>query len=426
MNLEHYKFLNHFDKINLTPVLYWQMAAVSFCLILTYFSYKIFRKSSLYSFLDSSKADENFWLKVIRKFFLPIIWPIAAILFLGIGASIFNLIYQESDLFAIFIEVGLLLLFLRFLKVLFGNSLISNLMAIILIPVVVLSILGLLEPTTLYLDSFAVQIGSVRISIYGVIKGLFTLLILFWISNFFSKKVKHYVDANKLIKSSTKGIISKIIDLLIYFTVFVVTLRVFGVDMTTLAVIGGAIGVGIGFGLQKIASNFISGIILVLEKSVEVGDLIELDDGTLGTMTYFGGRYIIVETSDGKEIMVPNEDLITKRVNNLTYNNSRGRIEIKVSISYDSDVKKALELMLQAAREHPKCLRYPSIDCFVTEFASSGINIVLYFWISNVVDGRAQPKSDVMISILDKFNQHGIIIPYPMLDIRVKGQVLSS
>jgi small-conductance mechanosensitive channel len=232
---------------------------------------------------------------------------------------------------------------------------------------------------------------------------------------------QNYIESNKTIKSSTKGIISKAIDLLVYFIVFVIILKVFGVNMTTFAVVGGAVGVGIGFGLQKIASNFISGLILLFEKSVEVGDWVELDDGTFGTITHFGGRYILVEAFDGKEIMVPNEDFITHKVTNLTYSNTRGRLEIKLTISYSSDVKKAQELMMQAAKEQARCLRYPGVECYVTNFSTNGIEMILYFWISSVIDNRSQPKSEVIISILQKFKESGIEIPVPQMDLYVKG-----
>jgi small-conductance mechanosensitive channel len=264
--------------------------------------------------------------------------------------------------------------------------------------------------------------GTVRLSIYTVIKAFVILLAVFWLSGIISRKSKDLIKKSKTIKIGNKVIINKMIDMTMYFVVFFIILRVFGVDMTAFAVIGGAVGVGIGFGLQKIASNFISGIILLFEKSVEVGDLVESEDGKIfGTITHFSARYTLIETLDGKEIMVPNEDFITSKVINWTYNNSRGRVEIKVRISYDSDVKKAQELMIQAAIEHPRCLRYPTTECYVREFGEYSINITLFFWICNVIEGRLAPKSEIMISILDKFAENNIKIPLPQRDIYVKN-----
>ena len=243
---------------------------------------------------------------------------------------------------------------------------------------------------------------------------------VFWFSSLVSRKSKSYVDNNKNIKSSTKGIISKFIDILIYSIVVLIILKTFGVDLTTIAVIGGAIGVGIGFGLQKIASNFISGIILLFEKSVEVGDIVELDNGSIyGTVRHFGGRYTLVEATDGKEIMIPNEEFIINKVTNWTYSNNRARIESLIGIAYNSDLNKAKEIMLSCANLHKRCINYPESECFVTSFNDYDITMTLYFWITDIVEGRMGAKSDVMIDIFNKFKENNIEIPFPQREVKV-------
>ncbi len=189
--------------------------------------------------------------------------------------------------------------------------------------------------------------------------------------------------------------------------------------MTTFAVIGGAVGVGIGFGLQKIASNFISGVILLFEKSVEIGDIVEIENANIfGTVKHFGGRYTLVEGVDGREIMIPNEDFIIGKVTNWTYSNSRARVEISLGVAYGSDLEKVKEIMTECAKEHPRCLTYPEIDCFVTQFGEYDIKITLYFWISDIVEGRMKPKSDIIVSIWKKFKENGIEIPLPQREIK--------
>jgi small-conductance mechanosensitive channel len=286
-------------------------------------------------------------------------------------------------------------------------------------PTLVLDIFGLLDSTIDYLDDYAFKIGNVRISVYLVIKGFVVLLIVFWLSNLISKKSKSYIDSSKSIKSSTKGIISKFIDIAVYSSVFVILLKTFGVDMTTLAVVGGAIGVGIGFGLQKIASNFISGIILLFEKSVEIGDIVEIDNGNIyGTLKHFGGRYALIETMDGKEVMIPNEEFIINRVTNWTYSNNRARIEITLGVAYGTDLEKAKEILIFCAKENPRCLSYPEAECFVTQFGEYEIKFTLYFWISDIIEGRMGPKSDVLIRIWKKFKENNIEIPLPQREVR--------
>ncbi len=411
--------VNEFKDLIINPEIYWQLWAIAIC-ILTAFIFRnivqhLFRLKLKYD-KDLVKSDFN---RIIIKYVKPIFVPIITIIILSIGMSIFDKFYNSEFLFSSFIKLILLFLVMRLIKVFFGNRFIANLVMAFLVPIVMLSIFGFLEPIVTYLDSFSFTLGKIRISIYTIIRASLILLIVFWLSGFISRKSKDYIIANIKIKPNTKGILNKVIDIIIYLIVFVVLLLVFGVDTTTFAVIGGAIGVGIGFGLQRIASNFISGIILLFEKSVEIGDLIEIDNGIEGIVTHFGGRYTLLETFDGKEIIVPNESLIINKVTNLTYNNSRGRIEIPVHVAYDSDIKKVKEIMIGAAKEHLKCLLYPSPEVHITRFGENAIELIMYFWINNVSDGRMEPKSDVMLVILRKFKENNIIIPLPQREINL-------
>ncbi|MFM7556963.1 MAG: mechanosensitive ion channel family protein, partial [Alphaproteobacteria bacterium] len=174
--------------------------------------------------------------------------------------------------------------------------------------------------------------------------------------------------------------------------------------------------------LQKIASNFISGIILLFEKSVEVGDIVELDNGGIyGTIKHFGGRYTLVEGSDGKEIMIPNEEFIINRVTNWTYTNNRARLEIKVGVDYKTNLKLAKEIMLSCALSHKRCIKYPEPECYVLSFNDFDISIILYFWINDIIEGRMGAKSDVMIDILNKFSENNIEIPLPKREVKISS-----
>jgi small-conductance mechanosensitive channel len=193
-----------------------------------------------------------------------------------------------------------------------------------------------------------------------------------------------------------------------------------GIDLTALAVFSGDLGIGIGFGLQKVTSNFISGIIILFEKTVQNDDLIELNDGTLGFLRNTGSRASLIETYDGKEVMVPNEDLITNRVINYTHSNKKARIKINIGVSYDCDLEKAQKLILEAAKEHPRTTKDPEALCFLEEFADSSVNFILLFWVNDVIEGRYGPRSDVLFSIWNKFKENNIEIPYPQRDIHIK------
>ncbi len=414
--------INNLEKSFTTASFYWQSMSIIACLMLATLLYKLAKKVFFRGQIKNQKP-----LDIINSYFLPLSLPILMIICLSVGAVIFINFFEDSFLFQTTIQLIALFVFLRFLRILFNSNLVANLVGFFLIPSIVLNIFGFFEPTVGFLDSFALSIGKVRISIYTAIQAFMILSVVFWLSGVISRKTKAYFSNKANLKASTKGIITKVIDITVYFIVFIIILRVFGVDMTTFAVVSGAVGVGIGFGLQKISSNFISGIILLMEKSVEVGDIVELDNGNIyGTVTHFSGRYILIEAMDGKEIMVPNEDFIINKVTNWTHNNKRGRLEIDLSISYDSDIKKAQEIALQSAAEHPRCLDYPAPECFVTEFGDSSINLRTFFWVGDLSVGRLGPKNDVMIKIFDRFKENNISIPFPQREVLIKNQQLNK
>lgn len=298
------------------------------------------------------------------------------------------------------------------------------LLAIFAIGFLFLELLDYLQPIQDFLDAeqLSFKVGTIRLSAYFIIKIIITIMMLFWITGILSDFIETRIKAIKGIKNSNKPLLTKMLQILTYFLAFVLGLDVIGIDITALAIFSGAIGIGIGFGLQKITSNFISGLIILFEKSIKSDDLLELADGTYGFARHTSARYTLIETFEGKEIMIPNEDLITSRVTNWTYSNNKGRVDINISISYESDVEKAMELILEAANEHPRCAADPEPSCFLVEFADSSINFALFFWVEDVIEGRYEPRSDVMINIWKKFKKHNITIPYPQTDIYIKNK----
>jgi small-conductance mechanosensitive channel len=180
--------------------------------------------------------------------------------------------------------------------------------------------------------------------------------------------------------------------------------------------------VGVGFGLQKVTSNFISGLILLFEKSIKVGDLIELGPDAHGVVKQLSARYVLIEAPNGKDVLVPNEDLITHRVVNWTLTNNFAKVEILVSVSYHSDVELVQRLMLDAAKEHSRTLEDPAPACFLREFGDNGILVLLTFFVDDVIKGTMRPQSDVMASILDKFKANGVTISIPQHTVYVKKE----
>lgn len=280
-----------------------------------------------------------------------------------------------------------------------------------------------LQPIKLFLDAedFSIKIGQTRISAYLIIKSIITIVLFFLVTGILSEFGEKRIKSINGIHSSNKALINKAFQIFVYFFGFIIGLNVLGIDLTAFAIFSGAIGIGIGFGLQKITSNFISGLILLFEKSIENGDMVELSDGTYGLIRKTSARYTLLETFEGREMMIPNEDFIINRVTNWTFNNRKGRLQIDVGVAYESDIEKARELILEAAKEFPGSIDDPKPACYLKEFADSSVNFMLFFWLADVSKGRYQAKNDVMLSIWKKFKENNISIPYPQRDIHIKN-----
>lgn len=269
-------------------------------------------------------------------------------------------------------------------------------------------------------DALTFQAGGFKISVYKALKSILIVILVFWAAAIASDFAEKRIGKFRKIRAANRTLILKIVHIGIYIIAGLFALDIVGIDLTTLTVFSGALGIGLGFGLQKIASNFISGLILLLEKSVEQDDLIELSDGTFGFVRKAHARYTLIETFDSREILVPNEDLITNRVVNWTLTSSKGRIEIPVGVSYGSDIEKAQELILEAAKAHPRCIDDPEPKCYLRNFGDSSVDFILHFWVADVAEGRWVPQSEVMFSIWRKFHENDIHIPFPQRDLHLK------
>ena len=302
------------------------------------------------------------------------------------------------------------------------GSLAKWLVFLMMAGVLALGALGYFEVIKQYTDteSLSFKLGDYKISAYKALKAALIIALIFWIAAIASDIAEARIGKLKKFRAANRALILKIVQIVIYFISFLFALDILGIDLTTLTVFSGALGIGLGFGLQKISSNFISGIILLLEKSVEQDDLVEMADGTFGFVRKANARFTLVETFDGKEIMIPNEDFITSRVINWTYSNSKGRIEIALGVSYGSDIEKAQTLILEAAKAHPLCISEPEPQCYLRNFGDSSVDFILHFWVADVTTGRWRPQSEVMFDIWNKFKTNDIEIPFPQRDLHLK------
>src|SRR5882757_2595949 len=277
-----------------------------------------------------------------------------------------------------------------------------------------LSILRLLEPVTASLDSPAVSlmVGGLRLSPLLLLKTTALLLVTLWganaLGNFLDKRVQSFTD----LTPSIQVLITKLIRIVLIILAVVIVLNSMGIDLSVLALFSGAVGVGLGFGLQKIVSNLVSGIILLADKSIKPGDVISVGDhfGRVGNM---GARYTSVDTRDGREYLIPNEDFITQRVANWTYSSDLVRLSVKFSTTYDSDLHKTRTAAIAAAQSVEQVLKAPPPVCHLTGYGASAIEYVLWFWIKDAATGRTGTRSAVLIALWDTFAREGIKLPIP-------------
>lgn len=291
-----------------------------------------------------------------------------------------------------------------------------------LAPIFLLIKFGYFYPVIHFLDSdfFTFRFANVTFSLYKLLKLTSVVMLFFGIAQYFQQIAEDNIKKISNLQPVNRAIFTKIFQVLINFFLLLIILDLYGMDLSAFAFLGGAFGIGIGFGLQKVTSNFFSGLIILFEKSIKEGDLIEINTGIYGLIKHTGVRHVLVETFNGQEIMIPNDEFITNRVTNLTHTNPRGRIDIKVGISYESDLEMAQSLVIQAAQQHINCSSYKEPKCYVIEFKDNAIELLLCFWIDNVLEKRIETRSDIMRSILLTFKVNNIEIPFPQCQVHIK------
>ncbi|MEF3048860.1 mechanosensitive ion channel family protein [Pseudotabrizicola sp. L79] len=278
--------------------------------------------------------------------------------------------------------------------------------------------LGFLDTFTQFLDSIAITFGDFRLSALTVTKALVVTGALVTAARLLTTGAANRIRRNDDISPSVQVLAVKLMQISAYGAAFFIGLKAVGFDLTGLAVLSGAIGVGLGFGLQKVVSNLVSGMIILLDKSIKPGDVISIGD-TFGWIESLGARYVSVVTRDGKEYLIPNEDLITGQVVNWSHSNNFVRIEIAFGTSYHDDPYLVRRVAVAAAESVERVLRTKPAVCHVAGFGDSSVDYVLRFWITDPTEGLANIRSEVFLALWDGFKENGISIPFPQREVRV-------
>jgi len=302
------------------------------------------------------------------------------------------------------------------------NAFIVRLVSLSAWLVAALSILGKLEPTLEVLDSVAIVLGGLRLTPLLLIKLGVLLALALWFTNVASNFAESRITRSGDLTPSIQVLLIKIIRFTLMIFAVALAMGAVGINLSALAIFSGAAGVGIGFGLQKIVANFISGIILLADKSVKPGDLVTIGDNT-GRISAMNTRYISVAAGDGREFLIPNEDLVTQKVTNWTYTDKNTLVKVNFGTNYDADPRLVCKLAADVAATAPRAINGKPPNCILTEFAEAGMKFSLTFWIADP-DGMDNVKSEVMLALWDVFKREGIRVPYPVREIRVRGGAL--
>ncbi|MCA1439424.1 mechanosensitive ion channel family protein [Ensifer sp. IC4062] len=273
------------------------------------------------------------------------------------------------------------------------------------------------------LDGIAVNLGAARLSMLLVLKAIVLSAALIWLAVLIGNMSSHWLQQSADLTPSLKVLISKLIKISLIGIAGAIALSATGIDLTALTVFSGAVGVGIGFGLQKVVSNFISGIIILLDKSIKPGDTITLGE-TFGAIRDLRSRFVSVITRDGKEYLIPNEDFISQQVVNWSFSSEYVRIEVDFGTSYDSDPHEVARIAVETAKAIPRVASaYSQPVCWMTAFGSSSLDFKLRFWISDPSNGLTNVRGEVLMALWDAFKAAGISIPFPHREIIMKTPV---
>ena len=355
-----------------------------------------------------------------------LVFPTLSVLLLGVAIESSDALIQESWLIRIGQGIAVVFFLYRLISDFVENSIVSALFTWIIIPVATLRVFGWLDDVSLFLDAFSLEVGTIRISLLSLGRTLIAGVLLFWLGGISSTVGKQAIRNRQALDVGTREVITKLFQIGLFVVIFLLLLGAMGINLTALAVFGGALGVGLGFGLQQIAANFISGLIILIDRSITIGDYVEFDDGRAGKIRELNMRSAILETFDGKDVMVPNEQFITLSFVNWTHKNKKQRYSLEFSVSYDTELHEMLRLVKDAVASHPKVLSGPDLpteeqpDAEISSFGDSGVNILVEFWMEGIDDGENRVGADLLMIIWDVLKANNIEIPFPQRDIRIR------
>jgi len=302
------------------------------------------------------------------------------------------------------------------------NRTVSRLIALTVFSYVALGILDLRPEATAFLEQMAIQLGDLRISALFVLRTVIVTVGFLWIANLLGNFFDSRISTVEDLSPSFKVLAGKVVKIAFITVAGMMALSSTGIDLTALTVFSGAVGVGLGFGLQKVVSNFISGVIILMDRSIKPGDTISLGE-TFGWIRELRARFVSVVTRDGQEYLIPNEDFVTQQVVNWSFSDDFIRLDVDFGVSYDSDPHEVSRIAIEAAKSVGRVVPTKSPVCWMTAFGASSLDFKLRFWIRDPQSGLTNVRGQVLLALWDAFKEAGISIPFPHREIIMRTPV---
>ena len=422
-----FALLNQFWRDLQYPEFYWEVIALVLILLVSWWLSFRLRKQEKRIEWSGQNALRAFGVGSLKR----ITFPVAALIFVLILRKTLKILEWEH-LSLLYLAVPLLVswalirVLVYLLRCVFSHGgILTTFERMITAAIwigVTLNITGLDDPLIEVFEQVSFRVGKQTIDLWMLMHGVLTvgvtLLLALWIASL----IENRLMAAQQMDGNVREVLARLAKALLAVIALLCSLSLVGIDITALSVFGGALAVGLGLGLQKIASNYVSGFIILLDRSIRLGNLVAVDDATTGTVTQITTRYTVLRTLTGVEVIIPNEYLVNNVVRNLSFSDTRVRVVVGVQVAYDADLEKAMALMVDAARQQPRVLADPEPGAMLTGFADSGINLELGFWVADPEAGTGGVRSDISLAVLKSFRANGIEIPFPQREVRIVGE----
>lgn len=402
------------------PNVFWQVACLAVSLALAgWLAYAL--RSRVRG------AQEGNW-RVGRRGVARLLFPAFALAFVLTLRPLLRP-YMHVNLFnlavPLLVSLGMIRLVVYILRQAFAPSgwlaVSERFIALVVWGAVALNIVGLDDGVIDLMEQVSFKVGRQELNLWMLLHGLVTIFVTVLAALWLGGLVEGRLMRTEQLDSSLRVVLARVVKALLTLVAVLISLSLVGIDITTLSVFGGALGVGLGFGLQKIASNYVSGFIILLDRSIRLGNLITLDAGTTGVVTQITTRYTVLRALSGIEHIIPNEFFVANVVQNQSFTDTRVFIKTAVQVGYGSDMEQVLGVLVELAKAHPRVLQDPPPRAYLVNFADSGVDMEVGFWINDPDQGTGNIRSDINLSIWKRFKELGIEIPFPQREVRLLG-----